>query len=140
MKFRMVWACLALAACVSAADIGVVEEIIAKVNGDIIIRSELERTRRVAQAEMKARGMKDEEIAKITAEHEKDALRDAIDQLLLVQRGKEIGINVETDVSKYLAKFRSNPASRTPTNFSNTSAKTPGSPSKTSRASGATTI
>jgi peptidyl-prolyl cis-trans isomerase SurA len=106
MKFRIVWASLALAASLSAADIGVVEEIIAKVNGDIIIRSELERSRRAIEADLKARGMKPDDIAKALEAREKDALRDAIDQLLLVQRGKEAGINVETDVSKYLAEIQ----------------------------------
>jgi peptidyl-prolyl cis-trans isomerase SurA len=106
MKFRIVWASLALAASLSAADIGVVEEIIAKVNGDIIIRSELERSRRILEAELKARGAKPEDIAAALETREKDALRDAIDQLLLVQRGKDAGINVETDVSKYLAEIQ----------------------------------
>jgi parvulin-like peptidyl-prolyl isomerase len=106
MKFRIVWACLALAASVSAADIGLVEEIVAKVNGDIITRSELQRTRSRMQAELKARGMKDEEIEKMVAERDKDILREAIDELLLVQRGKDLSINVETEVSKYLAEIQ----------------------------------
>ena len=50
--------------------------------------------------------MKPDEIAKALEARDKDALRDAIDQLLLVQRGKEAGINVETDVSKYLAEIQ----------------------------------
>jgi hypothetical protein len=56
MKFRTVWAILALTASLSAADIGVVEEIIAKVNGDIITRSEIERTRRQMVAVLQIAG------------------------------------------------------------------------------------
>ena len=110
MKFRSAWATLALFALVlarpSSADIGVVEEIIAKVNGDIITRSEVERARKQMTAELKARGMKDAEIEKAVADREKDVLRERIDQLLLVQKGKELGLNVDTDVSKYLANIQ----------------------------------
>ena len=108
MKFR--WASLALTACLSvslpAADIGLVEEIVAKFNGDIITRSEIEKTRSQMEAQLKARGTKGPELEKIIAEREKDALRERIDQLLLVQKGKEVGINVEPDVSKYLAELQ----------------------------------
>lgn len=118
MKFRMVWASLALAASsLSAADIGVIDEIIAKVNGDIITRSEMERTRRGVQVEMKARGVSDEDIAKALVERDKDGLRDAIDQLLLVQKGKDMGINVETDVSKYLADIQTRAGIADPDKF-----------------------
>jgi peptidyl-prolyl cis-trans isomerase SurA len=103
MKFRTVWAILALTASLSAADIGVVEEIIAKVNGDIITRSEIERTRRQMEADLKRGGLNGPELQKALAERQKDALRERIDQLLLVQKGKEMSINVEQDVSKYIA-------------------------------------
>ena len=106
MKFLTVWAPLALTASLFAADIALVEEIVAKVNGDIITRSEIERARRQLEAELKARGMKSPELEKIVGDREKDALRERIDQLLLVQKGKEIGINVEQDVSKYLADIQ----------------------------------
>src|SRR5688572_12894318 len=106
MKFLTVWASLALTASLFAADIALVEEIVAKVNGDIITRSEIERARRHLEAELKARGTKSPELEKAVAEREKDALRERIDQLLLVQKGKEIGISVEQDVSKYLADIQ----------------------------------
>jgi peptidyl-prolyl cis-trans isomerase SurA len=101
-----VWAALALTASLSAADIGVVEEIIAKVNGDIITRSEIERTRHQMEAELKTRGLSGPELQKALAEREKDALRERIDQLLLVQKGKEMSINVDQDVSKYIAELQ----------------------------------
>lgn len=110
MKFCTVGACLALSASLlstaSAADIGVVEEIIAKVNGDIITRSEIDRQRRQLEAELKSRGMKGPELEKAVSDRDKDALRERIDQLLLVQKGKELSINVEQDVSKYLADIQ----------------------------------
>jgi peptidyl-prolyl cis-trans isomerase SurA len=106
MKSCTVWATLALTASLSAADIGIVEEIIAKVNGDIITRSEIERTRREMEADLKRRGAKSPDLETLLAERQKDALRERIDQLLLVQKGKEMSINVDPDVSKYLADLQ----------------------------------
>jgi peptidyl-prolyl cis-trans isomerase SurA len=108
MKFPGVLAlgvvCLSLAA---AADVGLVEEIIAKVNGDIITRSEVERTKRSMEADLKAQGITGPRLQEALAERIKDALRDRIDQLLLVQKGKEMSINVDPDVSKYIARLQS---------------------------------
>src|SRR3954452_8378939 len=110
MKFCTMGARLGLAAslltCAFAADIGVVEEIVAKVNGDIITRSEIDRSRRQLEAELTSRGVKGAELEKAVAERDKDALRERIDQLLLVQKGKELSINVDQDVSKYLADIQ----------------------------------
>ena len=115
MKSCTVWAALALTASLSAADIGVVEEIIAKVNGDIITRSEMERTRRAVEADLKsARHEGPRNRKSCWPSRDKDALRDAIDQLLLVQKGKEMSINVETDVSKYLAEIQKDSPDRRP--------------------------
>jgi parvulin-like peptidyl-prolyl isomerase len=40
------------------------------------------------------------------AEREKDILRERIDQLLLIQKGREMSINVDPDVSKYIAEIQ----------------------------------
>ena len=144
MKFRNVWASLALTACLSlslpAADIGLVEEIVAKVNGDIITRSEIERARRQMEAELKARGTKGPDLEKIVAEREKDALRERIDQLLLVQKGKELGINVEPTSASTWRNFKFKARSPTRKSSSSTSASRQVSRSKTSRAKSATAI
>ncbi|MEJ7608623.1 MAG: peptidylprolyl isomerase [Bryobacteraceae bacterium] len=97
-----------LTACVfaSPAEIGVVEEIVAKVNGDIITRSEIERNRRMIEAELKQRGVTGPALDTGIVEREKDVLRERIDQLLLVQKGKELSINVDPDVSKYIAELQ----------------------------------
>lgn len=106
MKFGSL--CAFLAACLSgfAAEIGVVEEIIAKVNGDIITRSEVDRSRKQLEAELRQRGVAAADLQKALAEREKDLLRERIDQLLLIQKGKELNINVDSDVSKYLAELQ----------------------------------
>lgn len=89
-----------------AADVHLVEEIVAKINGDIITRSEIERTRKQTQAELTARGVKGEALAKAMKEREKDILRDRIDQLLLVQKANILSINVDSELSRYLADIQ----------------------------------
>src|SRR5438270_3872687 len=88
---------------VFAADIGVVEEIIAKVNGDIITRTEMDRARRQIEADLKQRGTTGPALEQELAKREKFVLSERIDQLLLVQKGKELNINVDPDVTKFIA-------------------------------------
>jgi parvulin-like peptidyl-prolyl isomerase len=97
---------VALSVSAAGADVRVIEEIIAKVNGDIITRTDLERSRSQFVSELKARGTAGSAIEKALAEREKDILRDKIDQLLLIQKGRELGINVDGDVSKYIANIQ----------------------------------
>jgi parvulin-like peptidyl-prolyl isomerase len=90
-----------------AADIGVVEEIIAKVNGDIVTSTDVDRARKILMAELQERGgLKGPELQKEYAEREKAVLSDRIDQLLLVQKGKELSINVDSEVSKQMAEIQ----------------------------------
>ncbi len=102
-------ALLVSTACTAAwaADVSVIEEIIAKVNGEIITRSEIERTRRQLAAELaQQQKLSGEDLEKAVKEREKDFLRERIDQLLLVQKGKELNINVDQEVSKQLADIQ----------------------------------
>jgi len=89
-----------------AADVHLVEEIITKVNGDIITRSELARTRKQMEIELQARGVKGDALTKTIQEREKDTLRDRIDQLLLVQKANLLSINVDSELSKYMADIQ----------------------------------
>lgn len=89
-----------------AADIMVIEEIVAKVNGDIITKTEIDRSRRQAEAEMKQQKVPPSQIATAMKEREGLLLRDRIDQLLLVQKAKDLSINVETEVSKQLSEIQ----------------------------------
>jgi peptidyl-prolyl cis-trans isomerase SurA len=90
-----------------AADIAVIEEIVAKVNGEIITRSEIERSRQKLAADLAQQAkLSGEALEAAVKEREKDLLRERIDQLLLVQKGKELNINVDQEVSKYLADIQ----------------------------------
>ena len=87
----------------------VVEEIIARVNNEIITRSEYDKA--VGQTEEDARQdckgkCTPEQLESEIQSRKKTALRDLIDQSLLAQRGKDLGISVETDVVKQLDQIR----------------------------------
>lgn len=95
-----------LGALAFANDLLTIEEIIAKVNGDIVTRSELERSRRQLEAELRQQGVPANQMQKSLEERGRAVLRDRIDQLLLVQKAKELSINVDAEVSKQLAEIQ----------------------------------
>lgn len=86
----------------------ILEEIIARVNNEVITTSELARARASLRQEVEqdCQGCPSTEVDSILREREENLLRDLIDQSLLVQRGKDIGLNVEPDVVKQLDAIR----------------------------------
>jgi len=107
IRFRLCAVPFVLLAAGSAAanDVAVVEEIIAKVNGDIITRADLERAKQSLLEDLKRRDLQGAQLEAALKEREKDLLRDRIDTLLLIQRGNQLNINVDQDVSKYFAEI-----------------------------------
>jgi peptidyl-prolyl cis-trans isomerase SurA len=92
-------------ACLPTLAVGqVVEEIIARVNNQIITRSEFERSKDQLKEEVKQQDPKDPD--KAFADHEKDILRDLMDQQLLLDKGKDLGITGDTDLIKSLDQMR----------------------------------
>jgi peptidyl-prolyl cis-trans isomerase SurA len=86
-----------------------IEEIIARVNNEIITRSEYEKARESAEEEARSdcqNRCTPEQLQAEVENRRKNALRDLIDQSLLVQRGKDMGITVEPDVIKRLDQIR----------------------------------
>lgn len=110
------FASLAMAATKSGANsaandsFSVVDEIVAKVNGDIITRTELEKTQRetlaALQQQQQQQHLTSAQVKEAYDQREKDMLRNRIDELLLVQRAKELDLKVDTEVSKYLADLQ----------------------------------
>jgi parvulin-like peptidyl-prolyl isomerase len=97
---------MAAALPLAAADIRVVEEIAAKVNGDIITRGELEETSRDIEKAARADGLTGAKLLDAVGRAKRDALREQIDELLLVQKAKETpNINVDGEVARYLAQI-----------------------------------
>ena len=97
--------CLALPV-LSAADVKVMEEIIAKVNGDIITRTDVNRTREQLRAQLEQRSLQPDQLEGVMKQQEAGLLSDRIDQLLLIQKGKELNVNVDAEVSKRLADIQ----------------------------------
>jgi parvulin-like peptidyl-prolyl isomerase len=89
-----------------AADVAVVEEIVAKVNGDIITRGELDQKRKLLEEELKQQGTTQLTLQQAVADREKDILRNRIDELVLIQKGKDLNINVDSEWSKYQADLQ----------------------------------
>jgi peptidyl-prolyl cis-trans isomerase SurA len=100
-----------------AADTAVVEEIVAKCNGDIVTRGDLDRSRRELIETLRANNIVGEDFEKQLTEREKNLLRDRIDQLILAQKAKDLNINVDTDVSKQLAAIQSDSKQADPEKF-----------------------
>lgn len=82
----------------------VVEEIIARVNNQIITKSEFARSKDQLRDEVKQQDPNNAD--KTYTEREKDVLRDLIDQQLLLEKGKDLGISADTDLIKQLDQMR----------------------------------
>lgn len=86
-----------------------VEEIIARVNNEIITRSEYDKARQSAEEDAKQECQSHctpEQLQIDIEDRQKNTLRDLIDQSLLVQRAKDMGVSVEPDVIKRLDAIR----------------------------------
>jgi peptidyl-prolyl cis-trans isomerase SurA len=95
--------CSAVLPPVLSAD-AVVEEIIARINNQIVTRTEFLRSK--DQLKQEAQQQDPANADKIVAEREKDVLRDLIDQQLLLEKGKDLGITADTEVIKRLDEMR----------------------------------
>jgi peptidyl-prolyl cis-trans isomerase SurA len=87
----------------------VIEEIVARVNNEVITRSEFEHSKVTAEEDAKSdcqNRCTPEQLKALTEDRQKNALRDLIDQSLLVQRAKDMGVSVEPDVIKQLDQIR----------------------------------
>ena len=85
----------------------VVERIIARVNNEIITQRQFEREREKLRQQL-AQQYSGEELDANVKQYSKDLLRDLIDQALMVQKAKDLDINVETDLVKRLDEIRAN--------------------------------
>jgi peptidyl-prolyl cis-trans isomerase SurA len=82
----------------------VVEEIVARVNNQIITQSEYQRSEDDLKQEAQQQDPSNAD--KLVAERQKDILRDLIDQQLLLEKGKDLGITADTELIKRLDEMR----------------------------------
>src|SRR6266567_3175646 len=86
-----------------------IEEIIARVNNEIITRSEYEKARQTAEEDAKQECQNrctPEQLQTDIEDRQKHTLRDLVDQSLLVQRAKDMGVSVEPQLIKKLDAIR----------------------------------
>jgi peptidyl-prolyl cis-trans isomerase SurA len=102
-KFTLFASVLLLAAIALRAD-DIVDEIIVRVDDQIITRSDMEKAKATTLEELKQRFPSDWQSH--AAKAQTDTLRDLIDQQLLLERGKDLGITGETELVKRLNQMR----------------------------------
>ncbi len=81
----------------------VVEDVVVRVNDQIISRSDLERSQQQLIQGMQQQGNVN---AADSADQEKNLLRDMIDQQLLLSRAKELGLNADAELTRRLDEIR----------------------------------
>jgi peptidyl-prolyl cis-trans isomerase SurA len=80
----------------------VVEDVVVRINDQIISRSDIERSQEQLAQELQQSNAGPAEVT----ERQKNMLRDLIDQQLLLSRGKELGLNVDAEVIRRLDDIR----------------------------------
>src|SRR5947199_29658 len=101
--FRLVLLALVGAPALVSADT-VVEEIIARVNNQIITRTQYQREQQ--QLKDEAQQQDPTHAEQIATAGQKDILRGLIDRQLLLDKGKDLGITADTDLIKRLDEMR----------------------------------
>ena len=99
---RLVFLLVPLCFAVSLNADTVVEEIIARVNNQIITRTEYQHSKEQLKQEMQ----QNPDSGQSYTEREKDILRDLIDQQLLLDKGKDLDITADTELIKRLDEMR----------------------------------
>jgi len=79
-----------------ASDAEIIEMVLVKVNGEILTKTDFE-ARQIALLRQRGQQMNDEELQKAIAELTPQLLVDTIDEMLLIQRGKELGYKLSDD-------------------------------------------
>ena len=106
MRYLLLFASLAPVTAAFGADVTVVEEIVCKVNGDIITRGEMDKDRRDMEAEFRQQGLTGRALQDAVNGRARDVLRDRIDRLLLVQQGKELDFKIDAELTKQIANIQ----------------------------------
>ena len=93
-------------AIASQADVVTIEQIVCKLNGDIITNLDLEHDRADLEKQLRANGFTGKRLEDALKEETPNLLEKKIDNLLLIQKGKELELKVDADVNKYLANLQ----------------------------------
>src|SRR5260370_8829441 len=104
LRFLVFASIVGLLAAVTLIADTVIQEVVARVNDEIITRSEFQRSHTQVQNEFKDKYVAQAE--QMLATKEKDVLRDLIDQALLWQKGNDLGTTADTYLIKRLHQIR----------------------------------
>jgi peptidyl-prolyl cis-trans isomerase SurA len=107
IKKRLLWLLffsVAILPATGSNSDSVVEEIIARVNNQIVTRSEYLREKDQLKQEIQQQDPASAD--KVYLERERDILRGLIDQQLLLEKAKDLGISADTDLVKRLDEIR----------------------------------
>ena len=91
-----------LAITLYGADVALMEEIICKVNSDIITKGEMARDKKLLESELRQQGISGARLNEALNDGAKNILREKIDQLLLVQKAKELDLKVDSELNKQM--------------------------------------
>src|ERR1700674_3183137 len=106
MRYLVALAGLVAFAFAALADVVTVEQIICKLNGDIITNIELDHDRADLEKQLRANGFTGQRLEDALKAEMPNLLRNKIDNLLLTQKGKELDLKVDSEVSKYIADLQ----------------------------------
>ncbi len=85
----------------------ILDEIIARVGNDIILKSEYESARKALRDDLsQQQGLQGAQLEQVFQQQSKDLLRNLIDDSLLVQQAKELGISGDLEVIKQEERMR----------------------------------
>ncbi len=88
------------------ADAVTVEQIVCKVNGDIVTNVDLNHDRTDLEKQLRASNFSGQKLEEALKNEIPNLLRNKIDNLLLTQKGKEMDLKVDSDVNKYIADLQ----------------------------------
>ncbi|MBZ5635803.1 MAG: peptidyl-prolyl cis-trans isomerase [Acidobacteriia bacterium] len=106
MRYLVVLAGLVAFVIASQADVVTVEQIVCKLNGDIITNIDLDHDRADLEKQLRINGYTGKRLEDALTEETPNLLRNKIDHLLMVQKGKELELKVDPDVNKYIADLQ----------------------------------
>jgi peptidyl-prolyl cis-trans isomerase C len=89
-------------------DATLIDEVIARVNSDIITLSTFRRAQEEIKRDLQQAGLQGNELEEAIKQALKGLLQQLIDSQLLVQRGGEIGVNVEAQINQFLIEWAKN--------------------------------
>jgi peptidyl-prolyl cis-trans isomerase SurA len=101
---RPVLALAVLALAVATARAEIIERVLVKVNGDILTQTDLEarQSAMIRQRRENPQTMSNEQLNRVLAEITPQVIVDAVDELLLLQRGKELGYKLSDERFKQI--------------------------------------